>query len=64
MFKNNKGSILQTILIIFYIFILLSPIIFEFFAYIENEGIILNPNDYVKITDIEYKALLVYDPEE
>ena len=64
MFKNNKGSILEIIIVIFYIFIFLSPLIFEFFAYIEDEGIILNPNDYVKITDIEYKALLVDDPEE
>ena len=64
MFKNNKGSILPTILVIFYIFIFLSPLIFELLAYIEDEGIILNPNDYVKITDIEYKALLVDDPEE
>lgn len=49
-------------IILFYLFIFCFPLIVEFFTYLEDEGISLNPNDYARITDVDYTAVVDDSP--
>lgn len=48
--------------IIVYLFIFLMFILMRFAAYLEEEEINLNPYDYARITDVDYKAQIVDEP--
>lgn len=48
--------------ILFYLLLLFSPLIIEFFTFLEEEDINLNPNDYARISDVDYTAVVDNTP--
>lgn len=51
----NKTSIVAFVIIFIYI-------AFSFLPFIPFEDINLNPNDYARITDVDYKAVVIDEP--
>lgn len=59
--KMNKQT--RNIFIIFFLIFFVIPFISTFFSYYDSEES-TGPNDYARITDIDYKAVLVDEPGE
>lgn len=60
--KNSSCSVsLIYILVFIYLF---TPFAIAFATFLEDSEINLNPNDYARITDVEYKAVLVDEPRK
>lgn len=59
--KNKANIILVCFCVLFFVF----PMFFEFIYMFEEMGIEinLNPNDYARITDVDYKAVVVDEPD-